>query len=71
MRNRFGAFASVRKRPRPKIVAKRRTVMAFRVALRLRVSKMSTGILGVVAAKRRTGVTFGLAWRLRVSKVSL
>ena len=53
-------FASVRKRPRPKIVAKRRIVVAFGLAWRLRVSKVSNvkGIGGVVVAKRRTVVTF-------------
>ena len=55
-RNPCGAFASLRKRPRPKIIAKRRTVVAFGLALRLRDSKVSTisGIGGVVVAKRRT-----------------
>ena len=66
------ASASVRKRPRAKIVAKRRTVVAFGLALRLRVSKVSTvtGIAGVVVAKCRSVVTFGLAFGPRISKVS-
>ena len=54
----------VRKRPRPKIVRKRRTVVAFALALRLRVSKVPTvsGIGGVLIAKRKNVVTFGLAF---------
>ena len=53
------------------IVAKPRTVVAFGVVLRLRVSIVSTvtGIGGVVVEKRRTVVTVGLVLRLRVSKV--
>ena len=45
------------------VVAKRKAVVTFGLALRLRVSKVSTvtGIGGVVIAKRRTVVTFGLA----------
>ena len=55
-----------------KIVAKRRTVVAFGLALGLRVSKVSTvtGIGGVVVAKRRTVVTLGLVFGIRASKVS-
>ena len=51
----------VRKRLRPKIVPKRRAVVTFGLALRLRISKVSTatGIGGVVVAKHRTVVTFG------------
>ena len=64
------AFASVRKcsrvsesvahRRESQIVAKRRTVVAFELVLRLRVSNVSTvtGIGGVVVARRRTVVTF-------------
>ena len=79
MRNPCGAFASVRKRPpcvrkrpRPKIVAKRRIVVTFGLAFGPRVSKVSTvtGTGGVVVAKCRIVVTFGLAFGLRVSKVS-
>ena len=54
------------------VVAKPRTVVAFGLVLRLRVSKVSTltGIGGVVVAKRRTVVTFRLVLRPCVSKVS-
>ena len=54
------------------VVAKPRTVVAFGLVLRLRVSKVSTvtGIGKVVVAKRRTVVTFRLVLHPRVSKVS-
>ena len=42
VRKRPQASTSVRKRPRPKIVAKRRTVVTVGLALRSRVSKVST-----------------------------
>ena len=63
---------SVRKSPRPKIVAKRRTVVAFGLALRLHVSKVSTvsGSGRVLVVERRTVIAFGLALGRRVSKVS-
>ena len=66
------ASASVRKRARPKIAAKRRTVVTFGLGLGFRVSKVSrvTGIGGVLVAKRRIVLTFGLVLGLRVSKVS-
>ena len=54
------------------MVAKRRTVVTFRLVLGPRVKKVSTvtGIGGVVVAKPRTVVTFRLVSFLRVSKVS-
>ena len=53
------------------MVAKRRVVVSFGVALCFRFSKVSTvtGIGGVLVAKRRIVVTFGLALGRRVSKV--
>ena len=55
------------------VVAKRRTVVTFRLALGRRVSRVPTvtGIGGIVDAKRRTVVTFGFALGRRVSKVSI
>ena len=53
-------------------IAKRRTVVTFGLALRFRVSQVSTitGIDGVVVSKRKTIVTFGLMLGPRVSEVS-
>ena len=55
------------------MVAKRRTVVTFGLALGPRVSKVSTvtGIGGILVAKRRSVVTFGLALGRRASKASV
>ena len=52
------------------MVAKRRTVVTFELALGVRVSQVSsfTGVGGVVVAKRGTVITFGLAFGPRVSQ---
>ena len=62
----------VRNCPRPKIVAKRKTVVTFGLSLGLHVSRVSTvtGTAGVLVAKRRNVVAFRLALGPRVSKVS-
>ena len=57
----------VRKRPRPKIVAKRIFVVTFGLALGPRVTSLST-IKGV--AKRRLVITFELAFGPGVSRAS-
>ena len=81
VRNPCGAFASVRKRPpcirkrpRPKIVAKRRIVVTFGLAFGLRVSKVSavTGIGGVVVAKRQSNYRhfWTRVWSSRLKSVN-